>query len=462
MVGLPGSVPETSDPAVDGEDAMGPVPVPVEVDDQATEVEGGQDAAPVEAVDLTVFYAALAPYGRWVLGGGYGWIWIPYPVPAGWRPYTRGHWVLTDHGWTWFSSERFGWATDHYGGWVLDPRYGWIWVPGYEWCAARVAWREGDGFIGWAPLPPAGVGAVVAMNATPPPPAFVFVKERSFLDARLASEIVPASLNGGILARTTVPGRSVLNGRVVNGGSVLNGGVAPSRLEQVLGRKIDVLTAAVGPSARVGAPVPAVPRAISQLQATGYGIAPLPAGGTIVVPGGRLIHPPSGLQEPARLQAPALPVAGPSGTASLLPPHSAASSPAGAAGAPAGPRAEQRSGEAQARQQQELDQRERQRQEAQAQGQERQRQAEMQAQQQREAEQREQQRQAEAQAQQQREQQRQAAAQAQQQREQQRQAEVQAQQQQQQRQAEQAAQREREQQEARRQAEQQTQKPPHQ
>ena len=42
---------------------------------------------------------------------------------------------------------------------------GWAWVPGYNWGPAWVCWRhaEGEGYCGWAPLPPgarfeAGVG----------------------------------------------------------------------------------------------------------------------------------------------------------------------------------------------------------------------------------------------------------------------------------------------------------------
>ena len=31
---------------------------------------------------------------------------------------------------------------------------GWCWVPGYTWGPAWVSWRYGDGYCGWAPLPP--------------------------------------------------------------------------------------------------------------------------------------------------------------------------------------------------------------------------------------------------------------------------------------------------------------------
>src|SRR6185369_4273322 len=31
---------------------------------------------------------------------------------------------------------------------------GWCWVPGTEWAPSWVDWRYGEGFVGWAPLPP--------------------------------------------------------------------------------------------------------------------------------------------------------------------------------------------------------------------------------------------------------------------------------------------------------------------
>src|SRR5207245_4370982 len=89
------------------------------------------------------FYDDLAPYGRWVYAAGPGWVWSPYNVQAGWRPYQVGHWVVTDYGWTWASDEQFGSVVYHYGRWNQDPSYGWIWVPGTEWGPAWVAWHEG-------------------------------------------------------------------------------------------------------------------------------------------------------------------------------------------------------------------------------------------------------------------------------------------------------------------------------
>lgn len=110
------------------------------------------EVAPADGSDQP-FYDDLAPHGRWVYVTGPGWVWSPHGVQAGWRPYQLGRWVFTDHGWTWASDEQWGWAVYHYGRWHQDTSYGWVWVPGTEWGPAWVAWHEGGGYVGWAPLP---------------------------------------------------------------------------------------------------------------------------------------------------------------------------------------------------------------------------------------------------------------------------------------------------------------------
>ena len=100
------------------------------------------------------FYDALSSQGSWVQSSDYGYVWQPQVNDSNWAPYTDGYWAYTDDGWTWVSNEQFGWATYHYGRWVNLDDYGWVWVPGYTWAPAWVSWRYGDGYVGWAPLPP--------------------------------------------------------------------------------------------------------------------------------------------------------------------------------------------------------------------------------------------------------------------------------------------------------------------
>ncbi len=105
--------------------------------------------------DFSVFHNRLSPHGTWFSVPQYGYVWRPNCWNQNdWHPYTLGHWVYSDCGWTWVSSEPFGWATYHYGRWVLLKNTGWCWVPGTTWGPAWVCWRNDTSHIGWAPLPP--------------------------------------------------------------------------------------------------------------------------------------------------------------------------------------------------------------------------------------------------------------------------------------------------------------------
>ena len=109
----------------------------------------GDDSVPVD-----FFYDALSPYGDWIYTPNYGYVWQPLVAQQpGWAPYTDGSWAYTDAGWTWISNEEFGWLTYHYGRWI-QMQQSWVWVPGYDWAPAWVSWRQTQGQIGWAPLPP--------------------------------------------------------------------------------------------------------------------------------------------------------------------------------------------------------------------------------------------------------------------------------------------------------------------
>ena len=129
---------------------------PMQGADQATgevapdEGNGGQD----QGASFQTFYDNLSNQGTWIQSNDYGYVWQPQVSDPEWAPYTAGHWVYTDDGWAWVSDEPWGWATYHYGRWVNLDGTGWVWVPGYTWALAWVSWRYGDGYVGWAPLPP--------------------------------------------------------------------------------------------------------------------------------------------------------------------------------------------------------------------------------------------------------------------------------------------------------------------
>ena len=197
-----------------------------------------QAAAEIPAVDVNVFYNQLAPYGQWTDVPGYGRCFRPFNVGPDWRPYTYGHWVYSTYGWTWVSNEPFGWATCHYGRWAFVANLGWVWVPGTIWAPAWVAWRVGDGYCGWAPLPP-NVGFQAnffvgdVATAQLPPTFFTFVAERDIFAPRIHEHILPVQRNVTIISKTT----NVTNIRVVNN-TVVNEGVPATRIERDTGRRV--------------------------------------------------------------------------------------------------------------------------------------------------------------------------------------------------------------------------------
>jgi hypothetical protein len=121
--------------------------------DDATGATGSGSPAD-DTVTFQTFYDALESQGTWIQTSDYGYVWQPNVTDPDWAPYTNGHWVYTDDGWAWVTDEPWGWATYHYGRWVNLQNIGWCWVPGYTWAPAWVSWRYGDGYVGWAPLPP--------------------------------------------------------------------------------------------------------------------------------------------------------------------------------------------------------------------------------------------------------------------------------------------------------------------
>ena len=175
------------------------------------------------------FRDRLARAGEWMETAEYGPCWYPTEVGPAWRPYTNGRWVYTiGSGWLWVGDEKWGWATDHYGRWVFLDSHGWVWVPGKQWAPAWVVWRAGNGYIGWAPMPPMKAGEreidVTRVDSkTLPPMAFTFVAEEFLADEKLAEHAEPLTRNVTLFERSEDATRyQMADGRFFNGGVSIN------------------------------------------------------------------------------------------------------------------------------------------------------------------------------------------------------------------------------------------------
>ena len=165
-----------------------------------------------ETGSYATFYRKLDPYGDWMETSDYGYVFQPRQATQSrdWRPYTHGHWVYTDAGWTWISEEQFGWATYHYGRWTRLRSVGWVWVPGEQWAPAWVSWRKGGDYVGWAPLPPeaqfdrqTGIRNWADNYYGIGPEQYAFVRANDFGAKVSARVVVPTQQNVTIISQTT-------------------------------------------------------------------------------------------------------------------------------------------------------------------------------------------------------------------------------------------------------------------
>lgn len=75
-------------------------------------------------------------YGNYFNAPGYGMLWQPYFVGAGWDPFMDGAWAYyPGYGYTWVSAYPWGWAPYHCGSWMYGQSFGWAWQPGAGRCS---------------------------------------------------------------------------------------------------------------------------------------------------------------------------------------------------------------------------------------------------------------------------------------------------------------------------------------
>jgi hypothetical protein len=181
------------------------------------------------------FYEPLGAYGRWEVVAGYGRCWVPARIEVGWRPYCNGYWQSTDAGWYWMSEEPWGWATYHYGRWDWHVRFGWFWVPQTQWAPSWVCWREGGGYVGWAPLRPSvAVGVNIHVGDYEPAHAsraYVFVEQRRMLEPVRPKTVI---VNNTTVINQTV---NITKVKVVNK-TVIHEGPRREVIERESGRKV--------------------------------------------------------------------------------------------------------------------------------------------------------------------------------------------------------------------------------
>lgn len=197
-----------------------------------------------------VGYEDLDQNGTWRDVPGYGPVWTPTNVVAGWAPYHYGHWVwMEPWGWTWVDDAPWGFAPFHYGRWAFIGG-GWGWMPGPVvatvrpvYAPALVAFVGGPHFS----LSMSIGGGVAGVAWFPLGPREVYVP---------AYHVSPAYVQQVNVTNTTITNVNVTNVRYVN--------------REVVGGVTAVPQSAFASSQPVGRAAVAVnPREIASAQVTG-------------------------------------------------------------------------------------------------------------------------------------------------------------------------------------------------
>ena len=105
-------------------------------------------------------------YGSFYNMPGYGMMWQPYLVGAGWDPFMNGAWsYYPGSGYAWVSAYPWGWTPYRYGSWTYLPTYGWFWQPGSTWAGWNTVPRIANAPASFsAPRPPSAPGQTLAVN----------------------------------------------------------------------------------------------------------------------------------------------------------------------------------------------------------------------------------------------------------------------------------------------------------
>jgi hypothetical protein len=112
--------------------------------------------------------ADMSYYGNFFNAPGYGMMWQPYFVGAGWDPFMDGAWAFNPgFGFGWVSAYPWGWTPYHYGTWVFLPGNGWAWQPGGAWTGWYIQPRVTNPPHGFTvPQAPTGTRTLIVSRGT--------------------------------------------------------------------------------------------------------------------------------------------------------------------------------------------------------------------------------------------------------------------------------------------------------
>jgi FecR protein len=166
-------------------------------------------------------------YGSFYNMPGYGMMWQPYLVGAGWDPFMNGAWMwYPGSGYAWVSNYPWGWTPYRYGSWNYISGQGWFWRPGTTW----TGWNTG------------------VRIATPPerfsPPRPPSTPGQTLIVSRGVPAVGAGVVQGGSEIRSGSAGLGVPRGSVHNLGRVS---------EQIEGPTLGNGTVHAGPAVRLSA-----------------------------------------------------------------------------------------------------------------------------------------------------------------------------------------------------------------
>lgn len=154
-------------------------------------------------------------------------------------PYSNGQWINTDAGWYFKAPTPVEETTSHYGRWVNSPTAGWLWVPGRVWAPAWVDWKQNDGYVAWAPIPP----SVYLVDGTMIVPLmennnYTIVERRYFLEPSIYKYNKHYYDNSNVILVSEMTGTQ---GIVVVNNVIINRGPDVNIIQTIYGRNIELV-----------------------------------------------------------------------------------------------------------------------------------------------------------------------------------------------------------------------------